>query len=123
MFYSLKPPFEIISNGNLTAPEIAKLKIFAEFWDLLANSGRFPGLKDLAAGSGENPFGFFYALSRDLYAHFQRTHSIHLVELEKALANCLRTRGLPEHSAIAAKKPHAPSAAAAPERQVRHLQG
>jgi hypothetical protein len=121
MFYSLKPPFEIISNKDLTADEIARLKVFAEFWDLLANSGRFPGLKDLAAASGETPFEFFYALAQALYAGFQRTHSIHLVELEKALANCLRARGLPEHSAIAAKRPQAAHAVATPERQVRHL--
>lgn len=116
MKYSTAAPFEILSNKDLTVEEVARLKVFAEFWDLVANSGRFPGIRGLVQSS---PFDFFYELAQALYEVFARTHSIHLRDLEAAVRNYLMQKGIAYE--VGAGRGH-PLPHAVPERQVRHLQ-
>ena len=94
MRYAPLPPFQIVENKDLTADQIQRLKIFADFWDLVANSGRFPALRSIVENSGETPFEFYYALSQRLFGHFGRTHSIHLRDLEQAIK--LQSLSVPE---------------------------
>jgi radical SAM superfamily enzyme YgiQ (UPF0313 family) len=122
MLYSKLPPFEILSTRDLSKEQISQLKVFADFWDLVANSGRFPKVKEMARGSHATPFDFFYTLSLWLYQRFQRTHSIHLTDLAAALTEYaaknqwafewlpVRQRGTPQ------------SFSSTPSRQTKHLQ-
>lgn len=118
MHYASHSPFEIISNKDLTAEEMARLKVFAEFWDMLANSGRFPGLKSLV---GDDPFQFFFEMAQSLFAHFGRTHSIHLDDLERAVSEYLSLRSLPLEAGFCRRKPRAEVAGSnLPKRQALH---
>jgi radical SAM superfamily enzyme YgiQ (UPF0313 family) len=120
MRYSPHAPFEILQTKDMSSQDIAELKIFAEFWDLLANSGRFPGLVEMCRERAVEPFGFFYDLAVELFAYFGRTHSIHLTELEMAVQTALQRRQWPLHVGIARLKRNVP-ASATPARQVLHL--
>lgn len=119
MLYSTEAPFEIISNKDLSAIEVNELRIFADFWDAVANSGRFPGLKELAREQQCDPFTFFFELSQKLFAQFGRTHSIHLTDLERAVQGHLADKGWPTEMGSALQKPRPTSAT--PQRQGRHL--
>lgn len=116
MNYSPEPPFEILSNRDISRAQMAELKIFADFWDMLANSGRFPGLKSLV---GDDPFTFFFAMAKGLYARFERTHSIHLDDLELAVSEYLLAEGLPVEAGICRRKTRG-GASALPARQALH---
>ncbi len=105
MKYATEPPFQILENNHLNAEEILNLEIFADFWDLVANSGRFPDFKEIVEHSGQTPFEFYYDLSQRLYRHFGRTHSIHLRDLEQAVALAAvrresATTALPQRQAL-----------------------
>lgn len=127
MLYACEAPFEILSNKDLSAKKIEALRIFAEFWDLLANSGRFPGLRTLAAGQSDDPFTFHYKLAHAMHAEFKRTHSIHLRELEWAFMRYLEGQGLPMElgKSVNQSQHHSQpaQAQAVPQRQQRHLAG
>jgi radical SAM superfamily enzyme YgiQ (UPF0313 family) len=87
MRYSDKAPFQILENKDMSAAQIRQLEIFADFWDLVANSGRFPDyMSELRMRSAERGlFAEFFDLSQSLHKHFGRTHSIHLKDLGEAL--------------------------------------
>lgn len=42
MLYSAKPPFQIISNKDMSQEQMNEMVAFAKTWDLVANSGNFP---------------------------------------------------------------------------------
>ena len=82
MVYSAEPPFTILSTSTMSALEIREMSVFADFWDHVANSGRFPYLRDQA---GTDPFAYFFSLAQWLFQRFGRTHSIHLRDLSAAI--------------------------------------
>ncbi len=63
-----------------------RIRRFARYWDLIANSGRFPRALPLLLGHA--PFERFMALSDWLYATTRRTHALPLEELLRA-TSCL----------------------------------
>ena len=121
MKYSTQTPFQVIENKDLSAEQILKLEIFADFWGLVANSGRFPAyVQELRERSGADQFfEVFFELSQVLFAWFGRTHSIHLRDLSEALGipwgKADQRRG---HTLVAI----AATPAATPRRQHAHLQ-
>jgi radical SAM superfamily enzyme YgiQ (UPF0313 family) len=126
MLYSAKSPFQIQSNRDLTAGQLRELEIFADFWDLVANSGRFAAVA-AKIRARDNCFEYFLGMSRFLFAHFGRTHSIHLRDLTAALELFFRGEG--ENPFAEDGRPAAsPSFSAAepgvsvPARQRAHLQ-
>jgi len=56
-----------------------RLVRFARYWDLVANSGRFPQALPLLLG--DSPFAHFLAFSDWLYATTRKTHQIALDRL------------------------------------------
>lgn len=117
MQFSAESPFQITQNKNLTGEQIRKLEIFADFWDLVANSGRFIDYMqdmrkraEVRTGDG-GLFAEFFPLAENLYAKFGRTHSIHLRDLSEALGV----------SFVEKKAKHSVSPAS-PARQQQHLQ-
>jgi len=144
MVYSPQPPYEILRNRLLDFPTIQRLRSFARFWDLVANSGRFRHTVPLLWEGDASPFWSFLAFSDALSARLGRRHSIALVQLAEQLHRYLtadralaaeqvraallldwprqpgreRLGFLEEESASRAPAPAAPKAAA---RQARHL--
>jgi radical SAM superfamily enzyme YgiQ (UPF0313 family) len=80
MVYGPHPPFEIMSTKLIDFATMCRLRRFARYWDLIANSGRFvhslPVLLD-----GGSPFEAFMALSDWLWEETHQSHAIALVRL------------------------------------------
>jgi hypothetical protein len=84
MKYSSESPFQIEQNKDLSAEQLVQLEIFADFWDLIANSGRY---NSVMAVFKEQPslFDAVFRVSQALHQSFGRTHSIHLRQLDEQL--------------------------------------
>ncbi|MGH7178804.1 MAG: DUF4080 domain-containing protein, partial [Tepidisphaeraceae bacterium] len=92
MRYQHEPPYEIVSTKVIDAPTMARLKRFARYWDLIANSGNFVETTPLLLHSGA-PFDCFLDLSERLFQRFQRAHAIPLIDLSQAVFDDLVERG------------------------------
>lgn len=82
MIFNPHPPYEILTNVNISFLQMQELSRFARFWDLIGNSGRFT--KSLKYLIHRSPFANFYKLSEGIYKHCGQTHKIgfeRLVEL------------------------------------------
>ena len=79
MCYSPTAPYEILSNNIIDFTTMQRLKRFARYWDMIANSGRFKHSKTLLLG--DKPFNNFLTLSNWLHAETDQTHKIALPRL------------------------------------------
>jgi len=79
LVFSAEAPYEVISTGLIDASTMQRIRRFARYWDLIANSGRFP--RTLPILLGRTPFDRFMALADWLYATTQRTHALPNEEL------------------------------------------
>lgn len=84
MTYASEPPYEVLRTSHLTFEELQRLQRFSRFWDLVANSGRFPDR--LPTLLGEQPFQSFMAFSDWIYDKLGATSGIALSRLEGLLA-------------------------------------
>jgi radical SAM superfamily enzyme YgiQ (UPF0313 family) len=90
MRYSPTAPYEILSNNIINFSTMQKLKRFARYWDMIANSGRFKHTKSFLLG--EKPFENFSALSNWLHAETDQTHKIALPRLFNLLFNFMTSQ-------------------------------
>lgn len=81
--YNPQAPYEILSNKLISFSEMQRLKRFARYWDMIANSGRFKFIKNVLLG--ETPFENFIHLSDWLYENTDQTHHIALPRLFRLL--------------------------------------
>ncbi|MFA6543730.1 MAG: DUF4080 domain-containing protein [Limisphaerales bacterium] len=98
MRYSPQPPYELLCNRDIDFPTMQRLRRFARYWDLVANSGNFrtaapllwaePVSRDATSPS---PFACFLAFSDWLFARVGRRHGIALAGLAEALFDYLTT--------------------------------
>ena len=95
MRYADAPPYEILENINVSAEELADFKLFAKYWDHIANSGRFTQTLPMIVLN--QPYERFYDLTLHLKVQWQRSHSIALEQLYIEVANWLTARN-PEHT-------------------------
>lgn len=84
MVYSPSPPFEILSNRLIDFATMHRLRRFARYWDLVANSGNFNRTLPLIWQDG-SPFNRFLVFADWLYQTEQKTHGISLIKLLKRL--------------------------------------
>lgn len=129
MVYDPYPPYTVLATDRIDFPTMQRLVRFARYWDLVANSGRFANTT--RALLGEAPFDNFMAFSDWIYTRTDATHRIALEKLAKLVQEWLQQRGMAHEEAArllasdyAGKLDTVPQqkpAAAAPERQVRHL--
>ena len=56
--YAPTPPYEIIQNDVLSFNDLARLRRFARYWNIVGNSGRFVHTLDLFLAC-ESPFEAF----------------------------------------------------------------
>jgi radical SAM superfamily enzyme YgiQ (UPF0313 family) len=80
MVYSAYPPYEILRNRLIDAPTMQRLRRFARFWDLVANSGNFVESTPRLWLEGR-PFERFLAFSDWLHLASGRTSGISLKRL------------------------------------------
>jgi len=92
MIYHSHPPYEILRNKLLDFPTMQRLRRFARFWDLTANSGNFIETTPLLWSNGLSPFAAFLDWSDWAYSRVGRQHSIALASLAELLFEFLTTR-------------------------------
>lgn len=83
MIYNPYPPYEILSTADMDAATLFRLKRFARYWDMLANSGRFEHALPILLA--DQPFDNFMQLSDWLFHTTWQTHNIALPRLFKLL--------------------------------------
>lgn len=102
MKYSPVPPYEILENRDIPFVEMQRMRRFARYWDLVANSGNFTATLALLWQQGDSAFREFLAFADHLHAKLRRTHQIALPVLAQALFDFLvEQRGVPVDVAAA----------------------
>ncbi len=84
MRYNPHPPYEILENRLMDFATMQRLRRFARYWDLVANSGNFVETAPLL-WEGGSPFGGFLCWSDWLFAEVRRTDAIALSRLTELL--------------------------------------
>ncbi len=88
MVYSPVAPYEILENKLIDFATMQRLRRFARYWDLVANSGRFGAVipelwRDVSAFAG------FLKFSDWLFAETRQTHGIALARLTELIGRYL----------------------------------
>lgn len=91
MVYNEHPPYEILRTKVVSFSEMQRLRRFARFWDLIANSGNFIETLPLIWRDAPSPFARFIGLTDWLYARTGRNHGIAMVRLAELLFEYLTT--------------------------------
>ena len=102
MIYAPHPPYEVLRTREIDFPTMQRMRRFARYWDLIANSGNFlettPTIWSPAAGEGggsdataTSPFWSFLRLCDWLHETAGRTHAIALKDLSRLLHEHLTT--------------------------------
>lgn len=94
------PPYAIVATSCLDFATLQRLKRFARYWDLIANSGRF--VHSLPLILADAPFARFMQLSDWLWQHSGSTHRIALERLAALVQQWLQEQGLPAQAAARA---------------------
>jgi hypothetical protein len=81
MIWSQQPPWELLSNRLVSFEQLQQIRRFARYWDLIGNSGNFPGGLRLLLERAASPFQEFLRFSEWLFAVEQRRHGIALVRI------------------------------------------
>ncbi|TDR42584.1 radical SAM superfamily enzyme YgiQ (UPF0313 family) [Tahibacter aquaticus] len=81
------PPYNILATNVIDFATMQRLSRFSRYWDLLANSGRYP--RSLRRLLGDSPFAHFLAFSDWLYARTGQTHALAQERLVRALYDFL----------------------------------
>jgi hypothetical protein len=80
MVYSPNPPYEILQTGLVDFTSMQRMRRFARYWDLIANSGNFIDSTPLIWGD-RSPFDSFLGFSDRLHERLGQTHAIALERL------------------------------------------
>src|SRR3954468_21020079 len=84
MIYSPHAPYEVLATKTMDFETLQKMRRFARYWDLVANSGNFVRTTPLI-WRDRAPFDSFMSWSEWLFAKMGRTHAISLNHLAEAL--------------------------------------
>lgn len=85
MTYSSSPPYEILSTKLISFEMMQRMRRFARYWDLVANSGNFVKSRDLIWQGRNSAFEEFLAFSDWLYKQESQSHGIPLGRLAQRL--------------------------------------
>ncbi|MEE9320382.1 MAG: DUF4080 domain-containing protein [Granulosicoccus sp.] len=89
MRYMTSPPYRILAHRDADFETHQRMVRFARYWDLVANSGRFPNSLPLILG--DNPFKRFMSLSDWIFSTSEQTHRIALPRLLEFLWRSMTT--------------------------------
>ena len=126
MVYSPHPPYEILQTKLIDFFTMQRLRRFARYWDLIANSGNFVETTPLLWRDGLL-FQGFMRFSDWLYAQTRQTHSIALARLRELVARYLTNEvGVAREEVqralhLDSGRSRISTAVEAPPRQARHL--
>lgn len=81
--FNPNPPYNILSNRDVSFAQMQQMNRFARFWDMLANSGRFRETLPLLMDA--SPFAHFMTISDAMFDRLGQTHKISLLRLFDAL--------------------------------------
>ena len=84
LVYSPAAPYEILATSTLDFPTLQRLRRFARYWDIVANSGQF-AVTTPRLWRDQSPFAGFLAFSDWLYRETDRTSGIALSKLLELL--------------------------------------
>lgn len=90
LVFNPAPPYNVVATADLSFVDLQRLTRFARYWDLIANSGRFPNT--LALLLRGDPFARFMAFSDWLYQASRQTHKIALDRLFAYVYEWLKQR-------------------------------
>jgi len=94
LVWSPLPPYEILQSRTVDFATVQRMRRFARFWDLVANSGRFPRTAPLLWAEAVSPFAEFLRFSDWLFARTGQQHGVALSRLARLLETYLvETRG------------------------------
>ena len=79
MRYQTTPPYRILSNADISFDTMQRMVRFARYWDLIANSGRFPNSLPLLLD--QSAFSRFLTSSDWVFAKTGQTNKIALPKL------------------------------------------
>jgi radical SAM superfamily enzyme YgiQ (UPF0313 family) len=99
MVYSPAPPYEILQTRLIDYLTMQRLRRFARYWDLVANSGNFIETTPLLWGNG-SPFERFLRFSDWLYKASGKTNGIALKRLAELLFRYLVKETLGDELAV-----------------------
>ncbi|MES2192402.1 MAG: DUF4080 domain-containing protein [Pseudomonadota bacterium] len=95
MTYDPQTPYTILQNSTVDFSSMQRIKRFARYWEMVANSGRFSQCLKLLLEPG-SAFGHFLNFSNWLWATTGKTHEFALEKLHDLLFQHLtEARGLP----------------------------
>ncbi|MGZ9031672.1 MAG: DUF4080 domain-containing protein [Burkholderiaceae bacterium] len=92
MRYSPLPPYEVQETSVIDASTMQRVARFARYWDLVANSGRFPGALRIVLGG--SPFARFMDLADWLHGKVGRTHALAAERLYELLHGWFIEKGV-----------------------------
>jgi radical SAM superfamily enzyme YgiQ (UPF0313 family) len=101
MIYNTHPPYEILQHKLIPFADMQRMRRFARYWDLVANSGNFVETTPLIWSGSESPFTAFLRWSDWLYARLGRQSGIALPHLAELLFSFLTVELALDPSAIA----------------------
>lgn len=79
MVYNPNPPYNVLSTKDIDFSTMQSITRFARYWDMIANSGRFPNTLPLILA--DQPFEQFMKFSEWLFQKTDQTHRIALAKL------------------------------------------
>jgi hypothetical protein len=85
MVYSPSAPYEVLQTKQIDFAMMQRLRRFARYWDLVANSGNFVETAPLLWAAHGSPFWSFLKLSDCLFERIGRNHGIALHHLAEFL--------------------------------------
>ena len=95
------PPYNVLATGSIGFADMQRISRFARYWDLIANSGRFPRSLPLLLGTA--PFARFMEFADWVFATTGKTHEFALERLYELQFDYLTARrGVAREAAIAA---------------------
>jgi len=89
MVYSDTPPYEILQNKSISFAEMQRMRRFARYWDLVANSGNFVETAPLLWKDSNSPFQAFLRFSDWLHSQVGRRDGIALIRLTELVFDFL----------------------------------
>ena len=123
MKYATEAPYEVLRTSVLSFSELQRLNRFARFWDLVANSGRFPRLLAELL-SGDSAFQEFMKFADCLYEALGVTAGISAKRLGDSLKSYIvklgRISDLEAQSLLDLDRGVPGAAKGLPKRQARH---
>jgi radical SAM superfamily enzyme YgiQ (UPF0313 family) len=101
MIYAPHPPYEILSTREIPFADMQRMRRFARYWDIIANSGHFTATLKLLWQNAASPFAEFLRFSDWLHTTLRRTHQIALHVIAQVLFDYLTEERGTDHELTA----------------------